>query len=165
MDQLYKTSLLTILIFLLSVIILSSCDPDSEYTFIIDNNSLSEVKLEFDTTGTNSPYEIYPYEKIVISGVTKKKEWRTKIPLEPIEILQPQESASFRNYAPVSNRIEENPEDDGIIPLWNPESRLKAIYIGDNELSVDTWRNKNNWHRKKSSRSFGAAASYVLSIE
>ncbi|MCM1354831.1 MAG: hypothetical protein NC212_00315 [Staphylococcus sp.] len=164
MNLLYKLPLLTILSLLLSVLTLTSCDPDAEYTFVIDNNSSSEVKLEFDTTSTNTP-EINPYAKIVISGEVKKKDWRTRIPLEPIEILKPQESASFIYYVPVTNRIQDNPEDDGVIPLWNPESRLIAIYVDDEELPVDIWRNRNNWRRQNSSRFMGAAASFILSIE
>lgn len=135
----------------LIVMLFMSCDPSSEYVYVINNESDETVTVEVYSGSDRNDDHLPEYAYIITSGNVEDG----KISIAP------NTNVSLSYYVACSAFIQDDPEKEGV-PLWSERSCIKDIYVGYNLIPESDWRNSANWPRRNKKRSY---AEYWYSIK
>lgn len=144
-----------------------SCDPCSDYNYIISNESEKELLIE-----------IYPDHKVDDDPEYRGYYWSRISFLQNSELkidnsqtlitLKSRQALSFLDCIGMSAYVQKNPENDGSFPLWLEHSCLRKIVVGETEegkervIPVEYWSNRDNWIRQNKKKRY---VEYWLKID
>lgn len=117
------------------LILLSSCDPSSEYVYVISNESSETAVIDVYSEWGESRWPIDAY--IITNGNVEDN--RITLP--------PSSTVSLSYHVPLSAAIQVDPAAEGV-PLWSERSPIEQIRIGEVIIPETDWRERGNWPRR-----------------
>lgn len=124
-----------IIVWGLLLLLLSSCDPSSEYVYVISNES-SEIAV-IDVHSEMDESNRWPIGAYIITNGNVED---NRI------ILPPSSTVSLSYYVVCSASIQVDPAAEGV-PLWSEMSPIKQIRIGEVIIPEIDWRERANFRR------------------
>lgn len=115
--------------------LLSSCDPSSEYVYVISNESSETVVIDVYSEWDESRWSIGAYT--ITNGNVEDN--RITLP--------PSSTVSLSYYVECSAAIQVDPAAEGV-PLWSERSPIEQIRIGEVIIPEIDWRERANWPRR-----------------
>ncbi|MDE7437218.1 MAG: hypothetical protein K2M93_01910 [Muribaculaceae bacterium] len=139
---------------------LVSCDPSSEYVYIISNRSSETIHLLFypqdwveGALEAGKPY--WNYNSVYLLGNGSEKIDYYRSPFE----LKPGESLKFSDIVELSAYVQKTPEHESR-PLWLKDYYIDRILVGgdpDNaqkEIAEDYWSYRSNWSQQNKKKRY-----------
>lgn len=125
--------------------LLMSCDPCSDYVYIISNETDEDVTLIVNTDNeSENRRSVGQYHPITIDN-------SQIYPDDIIDgkiVISPNSSISFTNCEDLTASVNYPPREENL-PLWSSHSCIEQIYIGDTLLPYPIWRKHKSWHQIK----------------
>jgi len=131
-----------IIIWGMLLFLLSSCDPSSEYVYVISNESSETAVIDVYSGWDES--NRWPVGAYTITNGNVEDD-RITIP--------PSSTISLSYYVACSAFIQVDPAAEGV-PLWAERSPIRQIHVGNNIIPESDWRERANWPRRNKKKRY-----------
>ena len=132
-----------LLMVVLVICIIMSCESWCSYCFYINNRTNDSIVIK--TTSLISNYKIQITNYIIRNPNEHGYNVYIDNPTDTVFTIPPQTTffASIGWYS--RQTMKSTPEKDGVVPLW---TIIKAMIVNDNDINPIIWNNEQKWGKQ-----------------